>query len=333
MPNEQEYHSTAKNTAPISPPPSPESAPLPAEEIALPVSEERLFLPWLAVLASQRIPYRVQYSENRKILLIPATAIERARHELAEYEKNTAAWQRRVETIDSAQPLLSDRGFFSALFFAFSLLHFHLWYENADCHWRSLGVWEGALIRKGQWWRCLTALTLHSDYAHLLTNMFWGGTLLALVANEFGAGWGLTLMLSAGALGNALNAWLLPQAQYQALGASTMVFALLGMLSSASTCAVWRQRRQGRGTFRIVQLWLPFLAGCGMLALYGTAPGTDLGGHLNGFLAGLLLGLLAKKLPQKYCTRHWQWSSAVLALSVLFLAWIRAWSQGRLAGA
>jgi len=162
--------------------------------------------------------------------------------------------------------------------------------------------------------------------------MFWGGALLALVASEFGAGWGGLLMLAAGILGNALNAGLLPQAQHQALGASTMVFALLGILSSTATLALWQQRQQGRGVFRIVHLWLPVLAGCGMLSLYGSAPGTDLGGHLNGFLAGLLLGFLARKLPPGCFARAWQWSAGVLALLALSLAWVLARRYGQSGG-
>ncbi len=319
MPDKQEFQY----------PELPDTVPEP-QEIALPVSQEQLFLPWLAVLASQRIPYRVDYSGDRKVLLIPIASAERARYELELYEKNTAAWRRAPAlSTSAARPLLSDAGFFTALFFSFSLLRFHLWVENAPADWRSSGVWDGALIRSGQCWRCLTALTLHADYAHLLNNMFWGGALLALIASEFGAGWGVLLMLAAGMLGNAINACLLPQAQYQALGASTMVFALLGMLSSTATLALWQQRRQGRGVFRIVHLWLPVLAGCGMLSLYGSAPGSDLGGHLNGFLAGLLLGFLARKLPPGCFARLWQWSAGVLALLALILAWGLARMHGQ----
>ncbi len=325
MPDEQEYPIATPVTPTAALEQGDNTALAPPTEISIPVPAEKLFLPWLAALASQRIPYRVEYSGNQKVLLVPVALAERANYELAQYEKNTAAWQRIPALLTDTRPLLSDAGFFSALFFTFTLMRFHLWSENSPANWQSIGAWDGRLIRAGQWWRCLTALTLHADYAHLLTNMIWGGALLALVASEFGAGWGMLLMLTAGTFANALNALLLPQAQYQALGASTMVFALLGILSVATTWNAWQQRRQGRGVFRTVQLWLPILAGIGMLSLYGTAPGTDLGGHLNGFLAGLLFGFLAKKIPALCFATCWQWVAGLFTLIWVPLAWFVAW--------
>jgi len=149
--------------------------------------------------------------------------------------------------------------------------------------------------------------------------------LLTIAASEFGNGAALLMMLAAGCLGNALNAWLLPLVQYQALGASTIVFGLLGMLAGGTTLKIQRRRLAGRGILQQFRLWLPLLAGFAMLSLTGTAPGSDLAGHFNGFLCGILLGALKSLRPQKMSNPRWQLLFAAIAILLPPLAWIMAW--------
>ena len=49
-----------------------------------------------------------------------------------------------------------------------------------------LGAVHGAAIREGQWWRLITALTLHADSAHLFGNLAIGGMVITsrYVANS-----------------------------------------------------------------------------------------------------------------------------------------------------
>ncbi len=289
------------------------------------VEDSSLFLPWLAVLASQRIPCRVEYQEGVPFLIVAEKDAPRVQQELALYEQNTAAWRKRHPDRGEDAFVFSWIPFWMSMLTFSLFLRFHQIVQQAPADWQRRGVWDASLIRSGEYWRCLTALTLHGDYAHLLGNLFWGSMLLTLTAGELGNGWALFLMLLSGSLGNALNALLLPQAGYQALGASTMVFGLLGILTGRTTLKIRQQRLAGSGILQQFRLWLPLLAGVALLALTGTAPGSDLAGHFNGFLCGILLGLLNGLLPSGLFSFRWQLLFGTSAILLLPLAWLLAW--------
>ena len=289
------------------------------------VADSSLFLPWLAVLASQRIPCRVEYQDGVPFLIVAEQDAPRVQQELALYEQNTAAWRKRHPDTEQDSLVFSWIPFWASLLTFSLFLRFHQLVQQTPADWQQRGVWDAGLIRAGEYWRCLTALTLHGDYAHLLGNLFWGSMLLTLTAGELGNGWALFLMLLAGATGNALNALLLPQVGYQALGASTMVFGLLGILAGRTTLKIRQQKLAGRGILQQFRLWLPLLAGLALLSLTGTAPGSDLAGHFNGFVCGILLGLLSGLLRSGLFTFRWQLLFGAVATLSLPLAWLLAW--------
>lgn len=301
----------------------------PALERRIPVVDSSRFLPWLAVLASQKISYRVEYLQGEQSLIIAEQDAPRVQQELTLYEQNTAAWRKRCLPEETDLFLLSPTAFWSAVLFFSLLLRFHQLLNNTAADWQSRGLWNAGLIRQGEWWRCLTALSLHGDYAHLIGNLFWGCMLLTLTAGEIGVGWGILLMLIAGALGNLFNALLLSQVDYQALGASTMVFGLLGILSGRTTLKTHLQQAAGKGILQQFRLWIPLLAGFAVLSLWGTAPGSDLPGHLTGFLCGILLGLLSGLLPPALFAMGWQLLAGAVAAALLPLAWHLAWLGGK----
>ncbi|MGH7785503.1 MAG: rhomboid family intramembrane serine protease, partial [Candidatus Binatia bacterium] len=77
--------------------------------------------------------------------------------------------------------------------------------RSPDSIWFDRGGSNAARLGDGEWWRAVTALTLHADFPHVLGNavvlLIFGTSLCALV----GPGAGLWLMLLAGAGGNLLN--------------------------------------------------------------------------------------------------------------------------------
>src|SRR5437016_9452621 len=78
-------------------------------------------------------------------------------------------------------------------------------------------------IVAGEWWRTVTALTLHADASHLLGNAAASVVLVGAVSRELGPGLGLWLVLLAGAGGNALTA-VAHSAHHASVGASTAIF-------------------------------------------------------------------------------------------------------------
>jgi len=152
--------------------------------------------------------------------------------------------------------------------------------------WFSLGELAPGLLRSGELWRVVTALTLHGDSGHLVTNIGFGVLFGYLAGQLLGPGIAWVSILAAGAVGNLFDALLMP-ATHHAIGASTAVFATLGLLGAYS----WRRRstRSARWPYR----WAPLIAAVALLAFIGAGgQHTDVLAHLTGFFAGTVLGVV-----------------------------------------
>ena len=202
-----------------------------------------------------------------------------------------------------------DAGMVAGGVFALALLALQPW---MDREWLAHGSAEAALIVGGEWWRTITALTLHADEAHAIGNAALGGLLLALLARRKGAGIASLLLLLSGALGTLCAAELLRR-NFTSIGASTAVFGALGALC-ALQAADPRERRRA---------WIPIGAGLALLGFLGTSQRADLAGHLCGFGAGLLLGAVTSRLPSPRSLLA-QGALSAVAIAAPVLAWWRA---------
>jgi membrane associated rhomboid family serine protease len=135
----------------------------------------------------------------------------------------------------------------------------------------------------GEWWRAVTALTLHADAAHLLGNAFIGLIFTTPICRLFGPGLGPALILATGVVGNVLAA-AVRQTATSSVGASTALFGAVGILCGRAAVRAAGRRIPGR------RPWMPVGAGIALLALLGTSERADLLAHLTGFLVGLPLG-------------------------------------------
>lgn len=147
------------------------------------------------------------------------------------------------------------------------------------------------LVDEGQWWRPLTALFLHADFEHLCANLLSGLFFTTLVACSVGALRGWLLILACGTLGNTLTSILVHPEPYRSIGASTAVFAALGILSGLGLA--WMFRFRSRAPW--LRLLAPLIGGIVVLAMTGSGlpeSNTDVTGHVFGFAAGVLAGAL-----------------------------------------
>lgn len=114
------------------------------------------------------------------------------------------------------------------------------------------------ILRRHEWYRAITALTLHGDSGHLFANVLFGAPFLALLCRRVGLGPGLALALCAGALGNILNSL------YQPLGHSSIGFstALFGSAGALSGLTAARGVRSPGGRVRQAVLPLPWGWAC-----------------------------------------------------------------------
>jgi len=182
--------------------------------------------------------------------------------------------------------------------------------------WFDAGRAQAGLLVGGQWWRALTALTLHVDTQHLMGNLFFGSVLGFLAAQGLGGGVAWFAIVTAGAMGNAANA-LLQDSRHSAVGASTAVFAALGLLVAL---ALYHRRGGGGG---VVRRWSPLIAGILLLAWTGVGgERTDVLAHVTGLMAGLLVGAVCGLVPTAVLEKRFlQAATSVLAVLILVLAW------------
>jgi MYXO-CTERM domain-containing protein len=183
-----------------------------------------------------------------------------------------------------------------------------------DVEWLDAGALRSMPVRAGETWRAVTALTLHLDIGHMLANLGFGAVFGLLAGQLLGPGVAWATVLAAAGAANLLNAFIQP-ATHSSVGASTAVFATLGLLAAYA----WRRRRdQGdRWAYR----WAPLIAGVILLGFTGAGgERTDVLAHLTGFAMGLLAGVThaSWRLPRGTVA---QAVAGALAIAVIAGAW------------
>jgi rhomboid protease GluP len=148
--------------------------------------------------------------------------------------------------------------------------------------WLTVGALDAGAA--SEWWRAVTALTLHLDQEHLLGNLLFGVVAGIAAGRLLGPGIAWASIVGAGALANYAEILLAPPS-HRAVGASTAVFAALGLLAGLA----WRQRLTLRE--RRWYRWAPLIAGVCLLTLLGAGNAhVDVLGHALGFLFGVGVG-------------------------------------------
>jgi len=275
--------------------------------------DERAYAELVLVLEARGIPSRGTRRAGGWALSVPAADAERALRELRAYTAENA----RAARAQAAPPALGA-GWVGVISFIAVLLGVAICAHQLafGIDWLAVGRVDAERMLAGQWWRAVTALTLHADTAHLLANVAFGALFTFFVGRYLGGGVGWVAILGAGALGNAVNAWL-QAPNHLSIGASTAVFGALGIL----TAHAWR-RGLPSGTTRRGRI-APIVAGIALLAYTGTAgENTDIGAHLMGFIAGFGIGLTVARLKISAAPRV-QWTAAILAWLLVAGAW--AW--------
>ena len=100
-----------------------------------------------------------------------------------------------------------------------------------------------AVFDRGEWWRLGTALFLHADFGHLISNVLSGMFAFAAVLSTIGRRQGWLLLALASATGNLAIAALNYPGPYLSLGASTAIFAALGLLTGRAMHTVARMAK------------------------------------------------------------------------------------------
>lgn len=268
------------------------------------------------VLQAAGIGYQTVKAADEYVLLVAARDADRAAAELDEYARESHDLSPR-----SAPLPARDDGWYGVFAYATVVLLVAILKDRHSfaVDWLDVGRTNAGLVRQGEWWRTVTALTLHMDVVHVAANLAFGALFGLFTGRMLGSGLAWAGILVAGALGNAMNAWVQP-AEHSAVGASTAVFGALGILASYS----WKQRRNIEGGW--LRRWTPVLGGVLLLAYTGLGgERTDVIAHVTGFISGLLLGVLYASIGHRIAVKsRAQLVSGFAALAVVALCWLLA---------
>lgn len=268
------------------------------------------------VAAALEVPYWVIRRGPDFVLYVEPAAERQVSEELAKFEIEHSERRREQSAPETVLPKLDTLPLFIA---AVVMATFWAVQTLAPRAWIDRGASDNTAIFAGDWWRTLTALTLHGDFGHFIANFFFGLVFTGFLVPRLGGGAAWLGVVLAGAAGNALNAWFYRSEPHSAIGASTAVFGALGLLVAWESIERWRTPGQ-RSWWQLI---IPLGGGLALLAWLGAGDEdgvrmVDHMAHLWGFAAGLVLGLAlhGKRLPQRIC--------GVLALALPLLAWALA---------
>lgn len=272
----------------------------------------------LAILAMGRAYWTLVYGE-RYVLCVRSADAAAAERELAEVARLRRGGARRAGAVFTEHEV--GRWSF-ALYVAVLIAGFaaqRAWAIDAAGRTDALAIIDG-----GEWWRAVTALTLHADIVHLVSNTVAGAGFAIFVARFFGAAAGWLLILLSGVAGNLLNAWIHFPEPHLSIGASTAVFGAVGLLTGIG---IWAALAEPRTRLTIPRWLVPVLGGLTLLGWLGVGDyRTDVAAHICGFLCGTVFGVagafarraIGRLQPVRACF-------GALPLVVVGGAWLAAW--------
>jgi membrane associated rhomboid family serine protease len=266
---------------------------------------------WAVVLAAEDIPHRLRRRLDGWALLVPSPAAVAALEALDTYDREASSEATAGGSADRPARRPTAVGIAIALlligFFALTgpRAGHSAWFERGSA--------DAQRMMAGEWWRAVTALTLHADAPHLLGNAVAGALLVTAVCQHLGAGVGLSLLLLAGAGGNALTA-VTHGADHVSVGASTAIFGAIGILAGVRIVAP-------HGAAKARKSWVVVTASLALLAFLGTGPHADLLAHLFGLLVGGGLGLIGGLTLPWSPRAPVQWLLVAAAGMAVVVAW------------
>lgn len=279
---------------------------------------KRVVLDASLVLSSQGVRHWITYepafveaAQDCFLLIVENRDAPRARTALQKYERENTGY--RVEDPVEAPFRL----------YASPLLHLFL--PALASFWAASVPWEAWISRRGaaaaerildgEWWRTLTATTLHADSEHFLGNMLSGYFIFNLLRRRCGPGTSMLLLTLAAMLTNTTVAAVSPP-HYLSIGFSTVVFAGLGLLAGMETRFFPQGLRPG------LRNVTPLLGAFFLAVMVGLGENADIKAHFIGFAYGALCAPVAFWLGRRgFGGIAWQ-TAAVLAV---YAAYAAAW--------
>jgi rhomboid protease GluP len=268
------------------------------------------------VLAAKGIAYETVAIGPECELVVPIGELAAARDELERYALERAPVRRARVLFTPFAGAEIGTGIYAALLV---LIAYCAGIRAFGADWLARGALDSRPGAAHEAWRAITALTLHLDQAHLLGNLLFGVAIGGLAGRAFGPGIAWASILAAASIANYADMLLSPST-HRAVGASTAVFAALGLLVGFA----WRHGLSLRDRFKYA--YAPVFGGIALLALLGAGDQhVDVLAHALGFMAGVATGWLYSRLGiPRGRGRGAQLAAGAAALALVALAWLLA---------
>jgi membrane associated rhomboid family serine protease len=279
---------------------------------------------WALVLLSRGVRSFAVLGEGGFELYVAPGDLARASAELDAADAEEQAAQRAFRDEAVREPRPAKRHAIAGGVLVASLLLAFFALTGPRAHgsvWFTAGAADAERVLHGEWWRAVTALTLHADGAHLASNLGIGALVVGAVMRSEGVGFGAALVLAAGTAGNVINAWA-HQTLHSSVGFSTAVFGAIGLLGGLSYAYGTGRANRPRPA------WTALAGSLALLALLGSSERSDLFAHLFGGVSGIGLGLLVGFRRWQPRTGIGQWFAGAGATAVIVGAWLVALAQG-----
>ncbi len=267
---------------------------------------------WALVLTAAGVPHRMAIHGTQWCLIVPADEASRAGAALDGYDDETSS----EASIAPAAGAADDVAWTAGIAIGLLLLGFFAITgpSATGSRWFDAGAGSADAIRHGEMWRAVTALTLHVDVVHVVSNAVATAVLLAAVAERTGVGAGVLLVLLSGAAGNVASAFV-HEPGHVSVGFSTATFGAIGILTALRLASV------SRAPWSRGKRWIVIAAALLLLAMLGTSPHADVIAHALGLACGAVIGALAARALGAV-QRVWiQSALLVVALAVVGGSW------------
>ena len=163
-----------------------------------------------------------------------------------------------------------------------------LQFSRYGSRWYHTGIADAEKILSGDWWRPITALTLHGNAHHLASNLISGYIVLNLLAFRLPLARIALPIAVASAVANFFVA-LTVQEDFRSLGFSTFVFCAIGTLGTIEF------RLLPLKTGNVLRRFTPLFASALLAIFLGIGENADILSHFYGFALGLIVGFLPSK--------------------------------------
>ncbi len=292
------------------------------EDLKLKFKRNEKFKEIVLLFSAMNIPFEIRSEGNFKIILVEKNERRNALSQIYCYRKEN---QLVLKDVLSEKDKFDYFSYYLVIVVFFSFYLFQMMEKNffLELNILELGVLSVKKVWQNEWYRLITALTLHADFLHILSNALFGGLIIYFVLKKIGKGTGWFFVLISGIAGNLISV-LVQHETYVALGSSTACFGALGLLTGE------RIFNSGRTNLIIKNTaFLPFASSLAFLGLFGTSAGSDITAHFSGYLCGLLIGSIytfsSKKVNLK--NRFLNIFFGCLSVLIIVLSWVMAFTK------